>query len=180
MKNNREVVVKVPNPNACATHFTTASEVSTVDFVSSFELHRRQILVMRLDWEASRIPGTPTHVHAWNSQAKLHPIGAEFIIMGKVESVPLSQIWSMLQLQQRLKLIIAVTSPQKRCLSVSFSHYSSLYYAGDFQSPAGSHHVKEGMAAKDSEFAIGVRIPRGPLPIASVDFGHVGGLSWLT
>lgn len=35
MDNGREVVVKVPNPNASVPHFTTASEVATIDFVSS-------------------------------------------------------------------------------------------------------------------------------------------------
>jgi hypothetical protein len=33
MENGREVVAKVPNPNAGMPHFTTASEVATMDFV---------------------------------------------------------------------------------------------------------------------------------------------------
>lgn len=44
---------------------------------------------------------------------------------------------------------------QKRWLSVSFSHYGSLYYVGDVQSPAGNHYIKDGKAVKYSEFAIG-------------------------
>ena len=35
MEDGREVVAKVPNPNAGIPHFTTASEVPTMDFVSS-------------------------------------------------------------------------------------------------------------------------------------------------
>jgi hypothetical protein len=34
MDNGSQVVVKVPNPNAGIPHFTTASEVATMDFVS--------------------------------------------------------------------------------------------------------------------------------------------------
>ena len=34
MDDGREVVAKVPNPNAGIPHFTTASEVATMDFVS--------------------------------------------------------------------------------------------------------------------------------------------------
>ncbi len=34
LSNGREVVGKVPNPNAGSPHFTTASEVATMDFVS--------------------------------------------------------------------------------------------------------------------------------------------------
>ena len=33
MEDGREVVAKVPNPNAGVPHFTTASEVATMDFV---------------------------------------------------------------------------------------------------------------------------------------------------
>ena len=34
MEDGQEVVAKVPNPNAGIPHFTTASEVATMDFVS--------------------------------------------------------------------------------------------------------------------------------------------------
>ena len=34
MNDGQEVIAKVPNPNAGVAHFTTASEVATMDFVS--------------------------------------------------------------------------------------------------------------------------------------------------
>ncbi|OQD76199.1 hypothetical protein PENDEC_c005G03900 [Penicillium decumbens] len=116
MNNGREVVVKVPNPNAGVPHFTTASEVATMDFA-------RKII----DAPAPR-------VYSRNSQAESHPVGAGFIIMDKIEAVPLSQ---------------------KQWLSVSFFYYGSLYYAGDVQSPARDHYVKDGKAVTISEFVIG-------------------------
>lgn len=75
--------------------------------------------------------------------------------MDKVEGVPLSEVWDTTQLQQKLKVILAMTSLQKEWLTVSFSHYGSLYYAGDVQSLAYNHYVNEGMAINDPEFAIG-------------------------
>lgn len=36
MQDGREVVAKVPNPNAGIPHFITASEVATMDFVSQY------------------------------------------------------------------------------------------------------------------------------------------------
>jgi hypothetical protein len=75
--------------------------------------------------------------------------------MNKIEGVPLSQVWSTMQLPQRLKVILAMTSLQKKWLGVSFSPYGSLYYARDVQSPAGNQYVKDDMAVKDSGFAIG-------------------------
>jgi hypothetical protein len=38
MDDGREVVAKVPNPNAGRAHYTTANEVATIDFVSVLEL----------------------------------------------------------------------------------------------------------------------------------------------
>ncbi|KGO48060.1 Aminoglycoside phosphotransferase [Penicillium expansum] len=117
MEDGREFVAKVHNPNAGYPHFTTAGE-------------------------ASKFIDTPMpHVHTWNSQANSHPVEAEFIIMDKVEGVPLSQVWSTMQLQQRLKVIIAMTSLRKKWLSVLFSHNGSLYYAGDVQPLAGNHYI---------------------------------------
>lgn len=34
MEDGREVIAKMPNPNAGVPHYTTASEVATMDFVS--------------------------------------------------------------------------------------------------------------------------------------------------
>ncbi|EEP80177.1 predicted protein [Uncinocarpus reesii 1704] len=137
MDDGQEVVAKVPNPNAGIPHFTTASEVATMDF-------------------ARKVLDTPApRVHSWNSRAKSHPVGAEFIIMDKTEGVPLSQVWASMKLNQKLQVFLAMTRLQKQWLSVSFSHYGSLYYAGDVQSPAGSHYFKNGEAVNDSEFAIG-------------------------
>ncbi|EFR03147.1 phosphotransferase enzyme family protein [Nannizzia gypsea CBS 118893] len=143
MNNGREVVAKVPNPNAGIPHFTTASEVATMDF-------------------ARKVLDTPAPlVHAWNSQAKTHPVGAEFIIMDKVEGVPLSQVWTTMQLPQKLQVLLAVTRMQKRWLSVSFSHYGSLYYASHVHPPAGSQYLKDGKAVLDSEFTLGPATGRG-------------------
>lgn len=41
MDDGQEVVAKVPNPNAGVSHYTTASEVATMDFVSILTLLTR-------------------------------------------------------------------------------------------------------------------------------------------
>ncbi|KAI3120539.1 hypothetical protein CBS147326_9423 [Penicillium roqueforti] len=135
MDDGQEIIAKVPNPNAGVPHFTTASEVATMDF-------------------ASKILDTPApRVYTWNSQAKSHPVGAEFIIMDKIKGVPLSQVWSTMKLPQKLQVLLAMTRLQKQWLSVTFSHYGSLYYTEDVQPPAGNHFVKDGKVVKDSELA---------------------------
>lgn len=75
--------------------------------------------------------------------------------MDKAEGVPLSQVWSAMKLPQKLRVLLTINRLQQRWLSVSFSHYGSLYYAGDVQAPTGNHYVRDGETIKDSEFAIG-------------------------
>jgi hypothetical protein len=113
-------------------------------------------LLTLLNWEARKFLDTPApHVYTWNSQAKSHPVGAEFIIMDKAEGVPLSRVWSTMKLTQKLQVLLAMTHLQKQWLSVSFSHYGSLYYKGDVQQSADNYFIKDGKAIRDSEFAIG-------------------------
>ncbi|KAL1798887.1 hypothetical protein ACET3X_002924 [Alternaria dauci] len=137
MDDGREVVAKVPNPNAGRTHYTTASEVATMDF-------------------ARRVLDTPApRVYAWNSNAQSHSVGAEYIIMEKAQGVPLSQVWDAMELPQKLQVLLALIQIQKRWLSTSFSHYGGLYYAKDVQSSSASHYVQDGVVIKNPEFVIG-------------------------
>jgi hypothetical protein len=39
LDDGRQVIGKVPNPNAGTSHFTTASEVATLDFVGAFQFY---------------------------------------------------------------------------------------------------------------------------------------------
>ncbi|QKX62237.1 uncharacterized protein TRUGW13939_09396 [Talaromyces rugulosus] len=112
--------------------------------------------VKSLRWTLKVLDTPAPRVYSWNSRAESHPVGAEFIIMDKIEGVPLSQVWGNMKLPQKLQVLLAMTRLQKQWLSISFSHYGSLYYAGDVQpATVGSHYVKDGKAVKDSEFAIG-------------------------
>lgn len=135
--------------------------------------------------KAREVLDTPApHIYAWNSKAKSHPVGAEFIIMEKIKGVPLSQVWDTMKLTQKLQLLVDLTSIQKQWLSVTFSHYGSLYYTGDVQPPIGNYHVKDGKVVKDSKFSMGpatgrdwidagrsiLNIDRGPCTLGLMTF----------
>ncbi|KAF9249028.1 hypothetical protein DTO013E5_8541 [Penicillium roqueforti] len=86
MANGAEVVGKVPNPNAGQPHFTTASEVATMEFV-------RNIL------------GTPAPcVLAWSSKAGENAVGAEYIIMEKVGRIQLGHAWDKMGIEDRFEI----------------------------------------------------------------------------
>lgn len=75
--------------------------------------------------------------------------------MEKIKGVPLSQVWDTMKLTQKLQLLVNLTSLQKRWLSISFSHYGSLYHTGDVQPSVGNHYVKDGKVVKDPKFSMG-------------------------
>jgi hypothetical protein len=111
---------------------------------------------MRVTYEARDVLDTPApRIYSWNSHAESHPVGAEFIIMDKVEGVPLSQVWGTMKLTQKLQLLLSLTRLQKQWLRISFSHYGSLYYTKDVQPSVGNHYVKNGKIVTNSRFAIG-------------------------
>lgn len=130
MDNGTRVVAKVPNPNAGQPHFTTASEVATMDFVSSkLEL---ALLCLLNNVQARDILQIPVpKVVAWCSQTRENPVGSEYIIMEEVPGVQLEYVWPSMSIQDRLGVVKSIASYQKAWTSTSFTSYGSLYFAKD-------------------------------------------------
>ena len=75
--------------------------------------------------------------------------------MEKAQGVPLSQVWSTMQLPQKLQVLLSVMRLHKQWLRVSFSHCGSLYYAGDMGQSENNYYIQDGNTVKDSKFVIG-------------------------
>ncbi|PWY91337.1 hypothetical protein BO94DRAFT_573791, partial [Aspergillus sclerotioniger CBS 115572] len=138
MDDNKEVIAKLPNPNAGRPHFTTASEVATMDYV-------RNVL---------NIP-TPK-VYKWSSSAAT-PVGAEYIIMERSRGVELSRLWDDMPGSEKFQIVKQLVGFEKSLVSSQFPMYGSLYYAKDLPDVRPSQVV--GIGSKqdtvDSVFAIG-------------------------
>ncbi|KAJ5558481.1 kinase-like domain-containing protein [Penicillium sp. DV-2018c] len=129
MHDGTQVVGKVPNPNAGRAHYTTASDVATMDFVS------RALLTLTTPIPSNSHPlvrnelCTPVpKVLAWSSKAEDNSVGAEYIIMEKVAGVQLSQVWPMMGIKDRFELVKTISGYQKAWMSIPFIQYGSLYY----------------------------------------------------
>ncbi|KAL4899468.1 hypothetical protein BDW74DRAFT_171509 [Aspergillus multicolor] len=138
MDNGFQVVGKVPNPNAGLPHFTTASEVATMDFM-------RNVL------------GTPVpKVLAWSSSTD-NPVAAEYILMENPRGIQLSEIWDSLGNEVKFQVLEKVAYYQDLWSQARFPQYGSLYYRSDLRQASSSlrYMNKHGKYVVDCRFAVG-------------------------
>ncbi|KLO09778.1 hypothetical protein SCHPADRAFT_549770 [Schizopora paradoxa] len=118
LDNGKEVVARLPLPNTGPPHLLTASEVATLDFVKNV-----------MDIPAPK-------VLAWSSRAESTPIGAEFIILEKVDGVPLASVPSWRDGERRewpyfKKLLIQMVRTDEKYTKHRIAKYGSLFYRED-------------------------------------------------
>ncbi|KAH7930175.1 hypothetical protein BV22DRAFT_1028686 [Leucogyrophana mollusca] len=143
----REAIARFPTSLAGPSHFTTASEVATIDFL------RRRL----------GFPIPP--VLAWSSRAEGTDVGAEFILMEKASGCLLSDVWGNLPRAERGVFAKTLGECERRLLELKFTHYGSLYYKDDIPASLRAPTLLEGISPDhelNSIFCIG--------PIARRDF----------
>ncbi|EAS37376.3 phosphotransferase enzyme family protein [Coccidioides immitis RS] len=141
MNDGREVIVKLPNPNAGRPCFTTASEVATMDFL-------RNILHLPVP-----------KVYAWSSKASENPVGAEYIIMEKQAGVMLSDVWESMKGKQKAHIVLQVVDFEKTLTSTKFTKVGALYYKDDLPAMLDTSSPlyvdKDGKEVHSAKFGIG-------------------------
>jgi hypothetical protein len=156
MDNGKEVVAKIPNPNSGQPHFTTASEVATMKFVS---ILLDSFAANSYICQAREVLRTPLpEVYAWSSRAHETPVGAEFILMEKMNGVELETVWPRMKIQDRLEVVKTIAGYQKSWASVSFEQFGSLYFADGVDGsalPTVTYIDVEGRKVSDPRFVVG-------------------------
>ncbi|KAJ5182490.1 phosphotransferase enzyme family protein [Penicillium capsulatum] len=110
MENGKEVLARIPNPNAGNPQSVVASEAATLDF------HRDV-----LDIPVPKVMGSSSHL----SQ---NPVGAEYILMERVKCRQLSDVWDTMSEAQRFDPVKSLVEIERRLASTSFAGYGSLYH----------------------------------------------------
>ncbi|GAB7356586.1 hypothetical protein MBLNU459_g7316t2 [Dothideomycetes sp. NU459] len=138
MDDGKEVIAKLPNPNAGYEHFTTASEVATMDY-------------------ARNVLGIPApQVYSWSSSTN-NTVGAEYIIMEKCRGVELHRVWDDVTDYQKSTIIQKLVGYEAAFTKSKFSMYGSLYYMTDLPDVEEDQRVlvKPKKDLEPIEFAIG-------------------------
>ncbi|KAJ6104056.1 Mitochondria protein Fmp29 [Penicillium sp. IBT 18751x] len=119
-KNEREVIARIRTPITGPAHYTTASEVATMDFLRTvLKLPVREVLAY--------------------SKSSENPVGAEYILMERVEGESLSSRWLSLTTDEVKDIMTQIADMERKILDFYFPAYGSLYYKkdldGEFQIP---------------------------------------------
>ncbi|RHZ55477.1 hypothetical protein CDV55_103246 [Aspergillus turcosus] len=135
----RHVIARLPYPSTAPEHYTVASEVATLDYL--------------------RLHGIPTpEVYAWCS-TKANPVGAEYIIMEKLNGTPLGDTWYAMTPKEQHKIMKQIVEWEARLMSLEFPACGSLYYQKDLPTER-----KVSLPKNKGEFCIG--------PVANYSWWH--------
>ncbi len=140
MDDGYEVIARIPTPIAGPAHYTTASEVATMDFLRT-----------RLDIPAPK-------VFAWASRVGGdNPVGAEYIIMEKMQGESLASRWLSLSTKELAEVIKQIVDIESRLFSARFSEHGSLYYKEDLEEEVRENKPSEqsGLDLLSGQFGIG-------------------------
>ncbi|WEW56950.1 hypothetical protein PRK78_002409 [Emydomyces testavorans] len=113
MSNGQQLIVKIPNPNAGRKHYTTASEVATMNYLS----YKVEIPVPKVLEYCSRIDESA--------------IDAEYIVLEKAPGVELSHVWDNLSPRDKSTLVKQLGEITGRLSKATFPCYGSLYHLKD-------------------------------------------------
>ncbi|KAJ5631942.1 hypothetical protein N7490_008281 [Penicillium lividum] len=111
-KNGREVIARIPTPIAGPPHYTTASEVATMDFL-------RAVL---------KLPVPKVLAYSTSSD---NPVGAEYILMERVEGDSLSSRWLSLTTDEVKEIMTQIADMERTIFDFHFPAYGCLYHKKD-------------------------------------------------
>ncbi|KAI0761164.1 hypothetical protein BD413DRAFT_647760, partial [Trametes elegans] len=146
--NDVEFIAKLPYPAAGPKHYTTASEVATLDYLRT-------------------VHGFPVpHVRAWCSGAESSPVGAEFIMYERLPGRLLHEheLHCKLPLEKDpyVEIIPDIQHIETHLFSQRYSQIGSIYYENDVTSELRGNISNEGSTdgLDPARFCIGPTVDR--------------------
>ena len=109
-----EAIARIPTPIAGPPHYTTASEVATLNFL-------RNVL------------GLPVPRVLAYSATSMNPVGAEYIIMERIHGENLASRWLSLTTEDIKDVMTQLTLIEQKILSAHLPGYGSLYHKHDIE-----------------------------------------------
>jgi aminoglycoside phosphotransferase (APT) family kinase protein len=121
MKDGFQLIARLPYPSTQPKRLAVASEVATMDLV--------------------RRHGIPVPVIYGYSTNMDNPIGAEYILMEKVQGKALGDVWFTLSQKDRIKVLSGIVEHEAKLFSLSFPASGSLYFEKDLPHEMGKDNT---------------------------------------
>jgi hypothetical protein len=129
MENGREILARIPNPNAGHPQRVVASEVATLDLVRNdvapFLIHLLTFDVNHMQLRNVLDIPVPT-VLSWSSPSQPNTVGAEYILMERVKGRQLSEVWGAMSEAQHFGLVKSLVEIEQKLVNVRFALHGSL------------------------------------------------------
>ena len=137
LRDDFQMVARIPYPATVPKYYAVASEVATMEFLRSSGLPLPQIYGY-----------SPTSDNAAKT---------EYILMEFIRGTKLSDVWLQLGDSDIISIVRQLAQLESQMMSISFPAGGSLYYAHDLEKMAG----KDAVPLKDKRFCIGpdTRLP---------------------
>lgn len=125
-----QVIARLTYPSTYPKHFSVASEVATMDLARSYGVPVPKVL----DYSAT----------------SNNAVGAEYIIMEKVNGRDLGEIWYELSEKERIKVVAQVARLESVLFSISLPGCGSVYYKRDLENGTEAVNITAGESADES------------------------------
>ncbi|KAL4787336.1 kinase-like domain-containing protein [Aspergillus varians] len=129
------VIARIPFKSTVPKHYAVASEAATLHLLRS--------------------KGIPVPKVLTYSPDPANPVGAEYIILEKIEGTPLSDQWFTMDNKSRVKIMKQIVQVESRFMSIHFPASGSLYYRRDLERSQCSIPLPEETELDRDEIVVG-------------------------
>ncbi|KAJ3513593.1 hypothetical protein NLJ89_g2868 [Agrocybe chaxingu] len=135
LDNGKEVIARLPLPNAAPPYLIAANQVASMDFART-RLH---------------IP-TP-HVLAWSSDVSENAVESDFLITEKPEGIELGTIWNAMDSDMKRRVAQKIVEVEKSYMAALDGGFGAVYRRGDVESSIAFDLTVD--CVRDDEFVLG-------------------------
>jgi len=136
MDSGKQVVARIPHPNAGSKKYTTASEVATLHFLRT-----------RLDFPVPRV--------LTYSCDENNVVGSEYIIMERIKGKNLGDRWESLADDSKVSIVQSIAQLQSRLLKSPFAYSGNLYFTSDVDPSLRAPKLYDAKSPDDEVYCIG-------------------------
>lgn len=130
-----QVLARIPYHTTVPKRLAVASEAATLDLLSSHDIPVPKVLGYSPD--------------------RTNPVGTEYLLLEKLEGVPLSDQWFTMDNKTRVKIMSQIVDIKKRVMSIPLPASGSIYHRRDLEFSDPAIPITTDIVSTRDHFAVG-------------------------